>query len=343
VLAALAWLLCACGSKPTLDAPQRAQLVAGVVASVGDQEIRDRSVAAIAKSRGWSLERARDAAIADALFAAEAREAMPDEVRAAEQRVLSRALLHHIWRDANSAPVSDDELEHWTMRGFVEFDRPPGWRVVHAVVLVPADAAQAEQERARAHAEEIRRSAAPIVREAALVPPLVRKGDDAFIERSDAPQDEISERFRKLVTQMDHGKLDTRFESLGVISDDGRHVDLTKSPYDRIVIEFSRAAAMLRERGELSPVVETQFETSDGQKLRGFHVIALLERTEEKRMAREARLAALSHDILMARARRAHRELVTELRRRARIEIARNAEALMADLRIEANASPAAP
>jgi peptidyl-prolyl cis-trans isomerase C len=337
-------LLVACSDgQPAQEAVRHATLEHGIVATVGDLSVDAALVGRIAVARQLPLDQARDAAIVDALFAAGAREELPNELSSADNRVLSRALLHHIWLDVQDEPVADLELANWTMLGFVELDRPPGWRVVHAVVLVAADKPEAERDRARAHAEEIRKLVAPMVRAAAAAPAPKREGDDVFMHRPGLLEDPITTRFRAAIEQMDHLKLETRFESLGVISEDGRYIDHLKSPWERLLEDFAKAAARLRERGDVSPVVATEFESAGQKRLVGYHVIALLERTPELRLPRHERLARLLPDILRARAREAKTELLTKLRAAGRVEIARNAASLLEGVSIGPPGSGHAP
>jgi hypothetical protein len=141
-------------------------------------------------------------------------------------------------------------------------------------------------------------------------------------------------RFRKVVEGLDHHGLDTQFQYLRVIAEDGRVLDgsVPGPMVDTMVEAFARAAAQLRERGELSPVIETDIPREQGV-LHAYHVIVLLERTPELRVPRAERLKRLTPELQRIRAHNAKAALLQQLRGAAQITVARNAESLLADLR----------
>jgi hypothetical protein len=331
-------LVLACEGSNSVGPTLASSLAPGVVAVVGDEAIDARQVSLIAAARGLTTRGAREAAIHDALFAAASRADGSDRLELAETRVLSRALLAELTREATRAPIDGAELENWTMARFIDVDRPPGFRVVHAVVLVDAALGEDARRAARDHAERLRTQVAPLVREASSLPAPIRHGEDVFLERSDLPEDPLATRFREAYNAFDHREFDTRFEALGVVSEDGRYVDYARSPWDRVSEDFSRAAARLDKRGDLSPVVETELE-ANGKTLRGYHVIALLERTEARRLSEAERREYLTPIVHDARAQSARKKLLEELRSRTKVTLARNATSLLEALNESATTS----
>lgn len=331
---AVVLILGACHSAERGVSTESREFAPGVAAVVGSDPITIREIADVAASGKRSLTEARDAVLRDALFAAHAQEEAPEEVTSATTRVLARAMLHRFAADARAKPIDDTELENWKQARFVDVDRPPGWRVVHGVVVVPGSSAPEEIAAARLYAAHLRATVEPIVRAAAATPPVPRVGRDVFLDHPDMPEDRVAERFRVAMAALEHGSLDTRFEALGVVSADGRCINYGKSPWDRLLDEFTTAASALLARGDVSPVVETKFESS-GKLLLGFHVIALLERTPEHRLDRAGVLAALLPEIHDSRAREAHAEFIERAARRAKVAIERNAGALLEALAFE--------
>ncbi|MBM4360652.1 MAG: hypothetical protein FJ096_21300 [Deltaproteobacteria bacterium] len=324
----LAVLLGGCDAGEGRPTSASVKLGHGIAATVGDEVVAARQVVAIANARGLRSVDAREAAIHDALFAAAARAEGLADTTHAETRTLARALLAGLTAEAREAPLDDAELENWTMARFIDVDRPPGFRVVHVVVLIDARVSAEARLAALEHAERVRSTIAPIVQEAARRPAPKREGEDVFLDRPGIPEDPVASALREAVAAMNHGDLETRYESLGVVSEDGRHIDYARSPWERVLEAFSRAASKLRERGDVSPVVETELE-SNGKALRGFHVIALLERTSELRMADADRRRFLTPVIQDARANSARKRLLESLRSRTRVTVERNANALL--------------
>ncbi|MCC6554946.1 MAG: peptidylprolyl isomerase, partial [Polyangiaceae bacterium] len=104
-LAAAACLSAACRADPSPapPAPAAAQMPAGVVARVGDLDVTADTVARVAAAQRIPLDRARDAAIRDALLAAGARaRGLHDDpaLRAQIQAVLARRVLRQLLDDA---------------------------------------------------------------------------------------------------------------------------------------------------------------------------------------------------------------------------------------------------
>ncbi len=325
-------LIAACGGDPRPPAPTSVESLApGSIARVGSEEIAAATVAAIAAAERIPIAEARDRAVFDALFAAGARTDLPDLVPAAESTVLARALMRMIWREARTAPVSEEELADVTAHHFVEFDRPAGARVVHAVVRIAERATEAQKSEARALAARLRSHVEAALRSTALEPAPRRDGDKAFEFGPNEPPDDVASRFTAAVSELEKGKLEVTTERLPVVAADGRLVDFGFASPQYVLEPFAKAATALGTRGDVSDLVATDY---------GFHVIALLERTAEYRVARVERLRQLSDDIARARARRTRRTMLEQARARSAVEVATNADGLMEALARDAAAAP---
>jgi hypothetical protein len=261
--------------------PSSAILPAGLVARVGDHDISVAAVVRIAQRQGMTPERARDAAIQDALFAAEARQTLANDpsVRRAEKAILAGVVVDDLLQQARAqGPVTDDELAEVTQRRWLEVDRPSAARTVHAVVLVKDPASQ-----------QACRSLAGRIAQA------VRDARDAgdFLARARA---------------VPAGNLEVRAEGVPPIALDGREVDLNAPPGrtpGQFDLGFARAAHALRHPGDQSPVVQSEF---------GFHVIMLIERLPEHRVSIEERRRLLADDVLAGRGHRLLETLLARLR-----------------------------
>ncbi|HEY8945906.1 MAG TPA: peptidyl-prolyl cis-trans isomerase, partial [Polyangiaceae bacterium] len=242
---------------------------------------------------------AGERAIRDALFAARATEQLaPSLSTTLERAAAGRALLEGMLEEARArgAPT-DAEIEAATRERWVEFDRPPGARVTHAVVLTP----EAPGETAKA--ERVAN---------ALVEALRGIADPAeFIARAKSVPAE---------------GLTVRTEQLPAMTPAGRAFTLDGGPvrgapyYDRT---FAEAANALSSAGAQSGIVRTRF---------GFHVILLEEKIPELRVPAEDRRRLLTDDVLSRRAGEMRRTLMESLSASVRVEIARDFEARTAGL-----------
>lgn len=130
------------------NAPSVEDLPPGVVARVGSDDISSRGVGQVAAAQRITREQALDRMVADALFAAEARDRFPATVAAAERGAAARALLEELQRAARAAgPPTDTEVQQVTERRWWDLDRPPSVKVTHAVVRVkkPVDDSAARE------------------------------------------------------------------------------------------------------------------------------------------------------------------------------------------------------
>jgi hypothetical protein len=286
----LLWMLaCAC-RRESASPPAAAtgSLPSGVVARVGFDDVPVVLVERMVDRLGVGPRTARDRAIDDALFAAEARATLADDprVRRAEGAVLAEALVTELARESSAAgPITDAEIAWATERRWREFDRPPAAKTVHAVVLVKDPG---QEPAGRALAERV----ATAVRGAS---------DPAqFLARARA---------------VPAGSLEVKAETLPAIAVDGREVDPnapTERPPGHFDPTFSQAANAIERVGEQSPVVRSDF---------GFHVILLVDRLPEQRTPLGERRRILAADVLAERARRLLEDALVRLRTVHTVEV----------------------
>jgi peptidyl-prolyl cis-trans isomerase C len=302
VLAAMLIALGACrsGDAPAGAAPSTSStpFPEGVVARVGSLDIHARSVARIAAAQSVELARARDLAIRDALFASEASaRGLEDslDVRLAVRGALARMLLHELYSSsARVGPATFDELRDATERRFLDLDRPPGARTVHAVLRLGKRDAAARRKHASSIAEAIRAAVAPLANAGIDVP-------DRAQPQGDAP-DPLIERFRQAAAAVPHDGFELIIEPLPPVAADGRVLEPGGKTF---ALEFASAAAALMTRGEVSPLVESPF---------GLHVIMLLERTPSRTVPLEERRQLAHANVIADRARAARRDLLQQMR-----------------------------
>ena len=318
-LVAAASLCAACRGEPApppAPAPGAAALPPGVVARVGGLDVAAESVARVAAAQKIPLDRAREAAVRDALLAAGARERRLDEALRAEiHAVLARRVLRQLLDDAALAgPVTDEELRAATERHWIELDRPEAFRTVHAVVRLKADADAATRDRARALAQAIRAAVAG-ARDVALrtQPPQASSGRP--------PADPAAEAFQEAARAVPADGLEVVAEPLAPVTAAGRVLVPGRQQLDP---DFARAAAALSARGDLSPPVTSSF---------GVHVLLLLERIPPSLIPEDERRRLVHDEVMSDRARAAHARLLATLRREPML--ADGADALLSLVRIE--------
>ncbi|HTN85579.1 MAG TPA: peptidylprolyl isomerase [Sorangium sp.] len=318
---AAAACLCACAAWAALSTAARGALPLppDLAARVGATDIPVDAVARIAAAQRVSPAQAADAAIRDALFAAEARgrglEQDP-EVQREIRAVLARRLLHRLKEEAEGAgPVTDDELRIATERHWLELDRPEGYRTVHAVVRLSADAGDATRAKARALAEAIR-AAVVSAREVAL-----RSEPPRAAGTGQTPSDPAADAFISAAKGVAADGLEVVAQPLPPVTAAGRTLTQELQQFD---VDFSRAAASLGARGDLSAPVSSSF---------GVHVIMLLERIPAQVVPVEERRVLVRDEVVTERARSAQAKLLEVLRREPRV--VSGVDALLELVRIE--------
>lgn len=289
----------ACFSAPSQDVGvTSAKLDDGVAARVGPVELPAETIAKFAAAQGLGLEEARDRAIRDALLGLGATKEQLGEstmIRPAVRARLARARLAAIETETAHPPPTDEEVEEATAAHFLDLDRPRGFRVIHAVVRVPAKADDEAKKKARGVAQRVAQAVA---------------------DANDAS--EFEARAKDVATD----GLELRVETLEPVAADGRVLHPSSGEY---VEAFAAAAARLSTRGEKSPVVESEF---------GFHVMMLLETTPEKRVPLKERRALLTDEIIATRARKATEAVLERLRSERKVQVERSAFALVDGLQV---------
>lgn len=296
---AIATLVCsavACGDHKPPPPPQSAELGGEQVARVGDDGIPVALVVAVARAQKISKEEALERVVADAVAASAARKKGRDresptswQLTAAKARFTAERMLAD---SKSSGPPTDDEIAEVALVHWQEVDRPVSVRTVHAVVMVAADAPAERRKQARAVAETLREAV------------LGAKSADDFIAISKAvphPSD------LKVVA-----------ETLPATSVEGW---VTEGDGTRAMEpSFAKGANALAKPGDTSPIVDSPF---------GFHVIRLLERIPEQRMALEDRRVAFADSAFAVRARKSRDARLAEWKAKNPSTIEPAAEALM--------------
>ena len=293
----------ACAGNGGAPAPlsQHASLPAGVVAQVAADQIAFSTVSRIAAAQGLSLQKARDRAVTDALFAAAARVVFENGsvLPVLERSACARTLLEALKADAVAAgPATDAELADLTARRWQDFDRPPSTRTTHAVVLADSPALDAK---ARALAERIRSAVSGIT------------DPDAFMNAARA---------------VAHEGLEVRVERLPAVTADGRTYYPEGAPPDQTEQRFDpafAAAANALAVGQISEPTKSRF---------GYHVILSEASLPELRVPLAERRLRLNEQLLKQRAEMAKQALLKQLTASGSVQIARAADDLTATVRV---------
>jgi peptidyl-prolyl cis-trans isomerase C len=300
-LLTVAWLAQGCAGSPGVQVEERTgRLPAGSVARIGPDAISVEQVALAASVQHATASETVRAQVRDALFAQGARaRGLHDTpgTRAALRALLGRGALERIHAEAAATPPTDAELADVTALHFVELDRPEAFRVVHAVVLFPANADAASRSHARAVAERVAKAVASAA---------------------------TADAFRLGAQSVESEGLERRVEELAPVAEDGRVVDVQNPAVrGRLVPEFARAAARLRTPGQKSGIVETPY---------GYHVLMLLERTPALQVPLDERRTRLKAEMASRRAKTRVDELIGRLRAERPPAVVRSADTLIATL-----------
>lgn len=278
----------ACGQAPQ-EPTTTTELREGVVARVGQDEIRAETVALIAAQQAITPKQALELAVRDALFASALREREDTAplVAVAERAALGRALLEELRAQANQAgPPTPGEVQAVIARHWYQVDRPAGARTIHVVAL-----SKEPKDKAPAHAvaEQLRNAVAGA---------------------------KTAEEFEKAAKQVASPDIEVKVESLPAVAPDGRVVPdkppLPNAPAGELDKAYATAANALTQPGDQSGIVETAH---------GFHVIMLLERTPAVVMPEAQRSKVVSREVLADRARALESELVKLVHRKTEVQI----------------------
>ncbi len=275
---------------------EQTRLPAGVIASVGAENIARVTVERIAAAESVTPSVARDRAISEALFAAGARDAFRARPLAPvlERAAAARALLDGMKAEAlaRGAPT-DAEVAQLTELRWVELDRPESARTTHAVALVKSPE---EDAKARAVAEQIATAVHGVT-------------DPA--------------EFMRIANAVPHAGVEVRAERLPAVTADGRAFDPDKPNANadaHFDPDFANAALRLAV-GEISAPVKSAF---------GYHVILCEARLPALSIPLEQRRALLRDEVLKSRAEREKQELLARLAAATPIQISRASDELTA-------------
>lgn len=308
--AAVVWLTAghlACSEAPPPPAP-RVDLGGDVVARVGGLPITRDTVARIAAAQAVSPEVARDRAITDAVFAAEAkRRGLGDA--SASASVAARLLFAELRREEEARPLTDEEVEKVVARRWLELRRPASRRLVHAVVLVPKNS---PGESVWHTAEEVATEVREVVDQAASV---------ARSQPFSAADDEALRAFLELAESVDAGGLELKAEDLGPIADDGRVV---RPGGGSLVPEFMEGVRGLAARGDLAGPFRTSF---------GVHVVLQLDAAPAIEPPPEDLPALVRAEVVDERLRARRAQLIEP--GRAKVEIPPSGPALLDLVRVQ--------
>lgn len=292
----------ACGGEQSAappPVPRAGALTEGVVATVAQAAIHQRTVGRIQAAKSLSVDEALQRAVVDALFAQGAEATLPDATqRVIVRGALARALLESLQKEAEQrGPPTDEEVEEIRRERWADVDRPPGVRVTHAVALSPVGSANTAAARAvaQAIAEATRGISEP----------------EAFLAAA-----------RSVPT----GAVQVRAERLQPFTRDGRIFSMEGAPIrpgESLDRAFAEAAHELGTPGEQSGIVESPF---------GFHVVLLEARLPEHRVPIADLRRVLTPEVVSRRADRAQKALVSSLSSGAQVEVARDFDAQTAGL-----------
>ncbi|MBL9021454.1 MAG: peptidylprolyl isomerase [Myxococcales bacterium] len=320
VLAGAVALGSACEAKPPPVA--RGALGGEVVARVGTEEVAVETVRQIASAQSVSPQTALDLAVADALFAADARSRAPSwKQDKAEARVLGRLLLSRLFAEAkDQGPPTDAEVEEKTNKYWVRVARPAAAVVGNAVVLVPEAADEQTWLRAERVAKRIVDAVAPAAK------PLVRAEGTYDFEQSvlTEPTGGLSEVLR-LAKEVDGEGLKVVAEASAPFAADNLTVTKLKAerqPYEPAFV----AAAINLKPGELAPPFRTRF---------GVHVVVGVLQVPAEQLSLDVRRTRFADEIYSDRTRALTNALLTGLRAEHRVEVDRAAETSLSEIKVE--------
>jgi parvulin-like peptidyl-prolyl isomerase len=274
-------------------------LGSAALARVGDETVSSAFVLEVARRHRLDARAARDRAVADALFALEARERLKGSglVATVERSVWAEALLDELRLEAEArGPATAAELGALRRERWQRLDRPVSVATVHAVALVKS----ADQDAAAAQV-------------AAEIQEATRGLSD--------PKE-----FADAANRVPSDGIEKRVESLPHVTRDGRAVQfdpgvpVASGGFDPA---YAAAAHAIAEEGGHSPVVKTPF---------GYHVILLVERVDAQRYSDEQLRKQFADEVVQRRVRDGLERLTSTLKKQATVEQSRNVEQLTARL-----------
>lgn len=306
-LVAMVLLASSCGSERTAPPPpERVALGGEVAARVGTDVIPLSLVVKVAVAQHITPREALSRLVDDAICANAARARGLDLERTASWLLTAaraRTTADRIRAEALQAgPPTDTEIADLTKQYWREVDRPEAVRVVHAL------AGKSDPKKPDAAVDARAQAAAPELRAALLD---AHDADDFIAKGKAFPHSGFEIAAQKLPA----------FAANSAITEGGGGMDPA----------FVKGAFALTTPGETSPIVESSF---------GWHVIRLVERVPEQRMALEARRIAFTEEAYMNRAQRLTEGRIAALRATHPLQISDHADNLTRTLSAKPDRGP---
>jgi len=279
----------------------------GMVARVGSVEVSGKLVKQVAEARKVSPSSAAKLLVDDALLAQAAHDQKLDadlHVAAKVRAVQARMTIDQLLNQQPIRTASDEQVAQMTSELWVQVDRGPALRTVHAVVLSK---------------EYSKEPAAPDTpEENAHRVALAEKMRDAGLRASNAAD------FMSLANAIPTEGLQVTVEALPPIVEDGRTFD-----GQSLATEFAKGAFAIPEGEHLSGIVQSDF---------GWHVIYVAERLPAVHQSMEERRALATRIIAEKTMKADYEAHLVELRKQMPVEIS---QAATTD--IMSTLSPSAP
>ena len=310
--------LAACQDHATPSAaPTATALASGAVARVDSIAVLGDRVAAIARAQHVSLAEARDRAVADTLFAVEARSRKLEVTSAAQiDSVLVRRLAEDFLAEAKAkGPVTDEEIDAISHKRWFDVARPEAFYVVRAIVPVAAEADAATLKRAETVATALRAEALAVAADAKTSPEPPQPMSVRYVP--DPVSAELGQRLNAVAHEGVEVKLDQPpplTTDAFVVLPDGRQLDGG----------FTEGIGALKNRGDVSPVIHTD---------KGFHFSFLLARYPAATMPLADRRARFEPEVYDVRAQAIVADLLTRLRKETPVDVPLNVDALLGEVR----------
>lgn len=284
--------------SPVDEAPAVA-LEKGVVATVGTDVVTVEQLNKLCEVTGDTPRVAANKLIYDALFAQAALQAnyknRPDIV-VQYRALLSRVVLDELKQRSENEPISDDEVQQYTKRHWMEMERPVSRQTVHAVVVVEPTADTDIQARAESVAQDIAEAVAGITE------------GKAFIS---------------VAKKVNAQGLKVIVESLPPVTRDGRVVDLSVRGTD----EPQRFDAAFVKH--VFSLVSEKQQTKPFRSPFGIHVVLYEKQLEPVELSFEQRKRMLTPEIQAHRVRAMLDALLAQLRQKNAVVVQRNADAIL--------------
>ncbi len=283
-------------------------------------EVPGPLVAEVARAQGISLAEARDRVVSDVVFELAARDAGLDRSRSRDvDAVLAQRMALELLATAKAqGPVTDAELDAVVDKHWWDVRRPESFMAVHALVGLKPDADAATEKKAQALAETFREVALSVGKDAKDTPPPPQPASERVM------LDSVTLNLKRALRDVPLGGQMTVVEQLPPIAKDGKSVlPGERDPFDP---QFVSALVALSARGDVSPIVRSPF---------GLHVIVLVARYPAVDVPADELGRRFLPEVYDVRARKIADALLAQLHAGTVVEIEKNADALLAQVKVE--------